>query len=519
MNNGGFQDKYALDRANIQALLSNYKLTPATLAQKLSRGTWIAAPHLQYIAARVAAGITRGNARIIISAPPRHGKSELTSVYTPTWVLEKFSGYKIILAGYGADLVTGFSRRVRDMFTSEDNQPLLDTRVRRDAGRVEAFLTDRGGEMYAVGVGGPITGRGAHVLLIDDYIKEIKEALSPTYREYIWNWFSTTAFTRLEPGGSCIIIATRWHSDDLIGRILNEYADQNWEYIELPAIATEGDLIGRAVGEPLFPERYPLPRLQELQTVLGSVYWGALFQQRPVDETQRITDGKWLEIISEVPEADRRGLRLARVWDLAATQDAGDYTVGTLLAYSRTSQNTYILNVQRKQVSPQACETLVKNTAKQDGLDVEIVIEQEPGSSGIHLVDHYRGQVLKGYKVSGVPATKKKLIRAQPFIAACEAGKVKLLAGLWNKAFVKEFDQFPASIHDDQVDTASAGYVRLSGKKIFSAAWGRHTGHSDTDSDQPRDNANSKILRQAMVEARLRTGVVDERTSRLTFGR
>ena len=144
--------------------------------------------------------------------------------------------------------------------------------------------------MVSVGLGGAITGRGADVLLIDDYIKEIKEALSTTTREYIWNWFTTTAFTRLEPGGTCIIIATRWHHDDLIGRILKHNPGGAWDYIHIPAEAMENDLLGRAVGEPLFPERYPIEVLRERKAVLGSFFYNALYQQIPENPEAAITD-------------------------------------------------------------------------------------------------------------------------------------------------------------------------------------------------------------------------------------
>src|SRR4051812_34165181 len=196
-----------LDESTLQRILGNWKLTPATFAQKLSRGHWIPSPHLQYIAVRLALAIAKGNARIILSMPPRHGKSELVSIYTPAWLLEYVGNLNIILASYGADLAEGFARRVRGIIRDPNNEHLLRCRL-GDLSRAEEFNTSLGGYMYAVGLGGAITGRGANVLLIDDYIKEIKEALSPAYRDYIWNWYVTTALTRLEPNGSVIIIAT-----------------------------------------------------------------------------------------------------------------------------------------------------------------------------------------------------------------------------------------------------------------------------------------------------------------------
>ena len=489
----------------LRTAVADWKLTPATFAHRISRGSWIPAPHLMYISSRIAKGIARGNARMIISAPPRHGKSQLSSIYTPAWVLERYPAMKVILAGYGADLAVGFSRQVRDIFQDVDNQSLLTTRLRKDAARVEAFLTEQDGGMYAVGLGGAITGRGAHVLLIDDYVKEIKEALSPTYRDYMWNWFSTTAFTRLEPGGSCIIIATRWHSDDLIGRILKEFPNE-WEYIELPAIAEENDLLGRGVGEALFPERYDLDRLNELRITLGSTFFRALYQQKPVDETQKMTDSKWFKYRKEIPEDELPFLKSARIWDLAATQDGGDYTAGSRCSYSTRTGTFYVENIIRDQMSPDNVELRVRQAAVADGLDVKVGIEKEPGSAGKALVNHYNVNVLPEFNVFEVPTVNAKLIRAQPFIAAAEAGKVTLIDGTWNDLFCKEFDDFPGGQNDDQVDTVSAAYVHLSGKKLFTASWGRKKGSS---------TANSNKIQQAQRESARKS----QRRSSVAFGR
>ncbi len=494
------------ERQQVQNVIQDWRLTPATFAHKISRGQWIPAPHLMYISSRVAKSIAKGNARIIISAPPRHGKSQLTSIYMPAWALERFPNKQIILCAYGADLSVGFGRKVRDMLRDPQNVDMLRCRIRQDSSKVAAFQTETGGQMASVGLGGPITGRGADILLIDDYIKEIKEALSPAYREYVWNWFTTTAFTRLEPGGSCIIIATRWHSDDLIGRVLTNFPGQ-WEYIELPAIAGESDLLGRQEGEALFPQRYPIERLMDLKETLGSLFFEALYQQRPVDESKKISDGKWLKIIPEIPLLEERLVRRARVWDLAATEDGGDYTVGTKLAFNRQNNNTYLENVLRKQLSPNQVEQLVRNTALLDGVDTDIYIEQEPGASGKHLVEHFKNTVLKEFRVHAIPTTNAKLIRAQPFISAAEAGKVFLLEGAWNQTFIKEFDAFPGSQNDDQVDTAGAAYLELSGKKIFSASWGRTVGKGHT--------SNSNAIKQASFNM----AAGSQRASGAVFGR
>lgn len=497
----------ATDRERLNQILSNWRLTPATLAHKVARGAWLPAKHLLYISTKIAQAIARGNGRIIISMPPRHGKSELCSVFTPAWVLENFPEKRVILAAYGADLAQGFSRRVRDMFVNEQNFELFKTRLaERDRG-VDAFSTEEGGGMFAMGVGGPITGRGADVLLIDDYIKEIKEALSPSQRQYIWDWFVTTARTRLEPGGTIIIIATRWHTDDLIGRLLTNMLHQGWENIVIPALALENDIFGRLPGEALFPQRYTRQDLLELQDTLSTMFFEALYQQTPVDLTQKLTSGEWIIRVEGVPKLP--GLKTARTWDLAATEGGGDFTCGSHLVYHKATDKTWLTSVVRRQLSPGMVEDLVRETAIADGTDTAVYIEQEPGASGKSLVEHYRDHVLPEFLVEAVPTTNNKVVRAQPFLAAAETGKFYMTNGPWNETFVREFDTFPGE-YDDQVDTVSAGYLKLSGKKLFSATWGRE---KDTRNHDYKSKQNMKATRSAFTVFGGKTA------SKVTFGR
>lgn len=472
----------AHSEAQLQRMLANYKLTPMTLAMRLNPNL-IPTPFLNYISAKVATTIAKGNGRLIISAPPRHGKSELITKNTPIWTLENYGQKNVILCTYGGELSTDFGRKVRDLVT--ENSHLLNIRLKQDASRVNNWHTNLGGAMMSVGLGGPITGRGADVLLIDDYLKEIKESLSPSHREYIWEWFVTTAFTRLEPGGSCIIIATRWHEDDLIGRIQKHNPGGNWEIINIPALAEPPDYIasdpsthdavdflGRRKDEPLFPQRYPYEVLMERKEVLGTYFFNALFQQRPEDPNAKLTDKNWLKVVQEPPRDP--DIKYMRVWDLAATEDGGDYTVGTLGAYHKPTDFFWVLDVKRAQLSPGAVEELVYKTAADDGPNVKIRIEREPGSSGKSLIHHYKNsKQLKGYDVDEVPATKHKVVRAQPWLAAVEAGKCAMLQAKWNKAFADEYDEFPAGEHDDQVDTAAACFVALSERKLLTTTWGR----------------------------------------------
>lgn len=477
------------EQAVLKTIAANYKLTPATLLHKISKGTWIPSKHLLYISKVIAKAIAQGNGRIVISAPPRHGKSQLIDVGVPIWVMENFPTYQTILASYGADLSEDFGREVRDTIIA--NEDLLTVRIPRATSKVNNFETESKGGMVSVGLGGAITGRGGNVLLLDDYIKEIKEALSPAHRNYVWNWFTSTFYTRLEPGGTVIIIATRWHSDDLIGRIKKHFPGK-WTFIELPAEITDEaqaqkDPIGRKVGDVLFTERYPIEKLQEIRTLLGSTFYEALYQQRPVDETNKLTDGDWLKIEKNPPSI--ASMRRARVWDLAATEGGGDYTVGTLCAWDPLNVKFYIYNVMRRQLSPKQAEALVRQTAITDGVDTEVLIEQEPGSAGKALYEHYNTTILPEFKVFSTPTTNAKVVRAQPFIAGAEAGLVYLVEGAWNTTFIQEFDEFPGQF-DDQVDTASAGYTKLTGRKIFSATWGRAA---------PQDKKTTRAIRGAIL--------------------
>jgi predicted phage terminase large subunit-like protein len=321
-----------------------------------------------------------------------------------------------------------------------------------------------------------------------------------------------------------IIIATRWHSDDLIGRVLKNFPGK-WENICFPAFATkELDEIGRHQGDVLFEQRYDREFLEGQKELLGSVFFHALYQQGPMDEIMAFTNKDWLKKTSTLPADD---FKWARVWDLAASEDGGDWTCGTLCGYSKSTNNFIIGNIIRKQKSIGKVEDLVRATAVADGLDVAVCVEQEPGSSGKALVNHYEVNVLPEYKVIPVPAVKSKLIRAQPFLAACEAGKVYLHDQqtvsydpdatentlTWHNTFEKEFETFPAGEHDDQVDTAAAGYTYLSGKKKLPASWGRDRNNEKTD-----HKSNSRSIRKASF-IMARQGDVNKRRSSIAFGR
>ena len=457
---------------DIRAQLSAqaHRLTPATFAQRISFGSWVAARHLQYISHKYAVKWTQGGMRLIVSVPPRHGKalkhgtlvkvpggykpiedlhpgdlvtgpsgnhtilatypqgptqlyrltlsdgstveccrdhiwhvyhdsnpnptnctleqiiagamqhtvyqiadctkdlhtitsieptstdeatcisidaddglffvthanivthnSELLSVYTPCWILDRDAGRRIIQCSYGAELSNEFSQRVRDIILEdkEEGYNQINATIRSDAKRADKFRTTEGvGGLVSAGVGGPITGRGANDLSIDDYMKNAKDSLSETLREDHWNWFTSTAMTRLEPNANVVILATRWNVDDIIGRVKEE-AHRNWECIDLKAIAEDDDPLGRKPGEALWPERYDIDTLENIRLDLGTFWWRALYQQDPMASMSGLFDDAWLRAPMTLPPFSE--MQLVRAWDLGASEGEGDYTVGVLL--------------------------------------------------------------------------------------------------------------------------------------------------------------------------------------------
>jgi predicted phage terminase large subunit-like protein len=446
----------------------SWRLTPATMAMRLSQGHWIPAKHLLYISAIIAAELRKGNARIIVSMPPRHGKSELLSVHTPPWIFDHNPSHRVMLTSYGADLATDFSVRTRDLII--ENQDILRVKLHPDRQRANAFSTTSGGALYAAGVGGPITGRGANALLVDDYIKNAKDAASQTIRDDGWEWITSTAMTRLEPGGSVIILATRWNIDDIIGRFLIRSPDR-WIIIRLPALAEANDPLGRQIGEPLWPERYDREALEETRAVLGTYYWEALYQQKPIPRSALMEYGN-IVVVDIVPNVR---LRKVRAWDLAASPEKGDWAVGALLGEDDTLGLTFILDIIRVQVGPATIENLMFETAKNDGGDTEIAIEQEPGSGGKSYVDYLRRTVLRGFSVTNYPAQADKFVRAQPLLGAIQGGTVRARRANWNKDLIDEFQLFPDGPHDDQVDACSTGFIHLHREVRRGVTFGRKT--------------------------------------------
>lgn len=463
----------ASDQAKLDAALKyGWRLTPATMAVKLTDGWWIPAKHLLYISTIVATEIAKGEARIILSMPFRHGKSEFLSVNTPIWFLEKWPEKYVMSLTYGKELVTDFSTRVRDTFLNEDLHHLLRTRLNSKKTRAERFLTTKGGGLTAAGIGGPIIGRGADLMLIDDYVKNAEEAMSEAHHTKIWEWFRGVAYTRLEPGASLVVLATRWGQNDLIGRLISEMPEENWTVINLPMHAVVNDPLGREPGEVLWPDRYNEEACNRIKRALGHFWYEAQCQGDPPASMSGADIGEQIKLIdrSEVPPD--RNLKTLRAWDLAASEGTGDFSVSIKMSRETDSGKIFITDLYRRQSSPGQNKQIALETAASDGHGVKIWMEMEPGSSGKTVITDYK-QLLDGYAFEGERASGPAEVRASPLIAAIEAGKVHMVRDDWNGDIRHEFNAFPGGDHDDIVIAAALAYNKLVHGISGAVVWGR----------------------------------------------
>ena len=254
-----------------------WRWTPHTFAQRVSGGLFTVQPHIRFIGNKIAAAIAQGGKRLMIHAPPRHGKSWLTSYWLPTWYLETFPSQRVILGAYGAEISEEWGRRVRNEFSSN---AMLTTKLRDDSKAAGRWNTPQGGGMMAVGVGGALSGFGGNLIILDDLIKNWQDAHSKTVRDHLYDWWKSTLYTRAEPGATIVIAMTRWTAEDLPATLRNEHPE-DWEVINLPALAEDNDPMGRAKGEPLCPARYDADALKKIMIDVGAPVWHALYQQRP----------------------------------------------------------------------------------------------------------------------------------------------------------------------------------------------------------------------------------------------
>lgn len=460
----------------VRTLAESPTSTPMALALATSRGRWKYAPHLGLLNKKALSLASRRTKRVLLTMPPRHGKSSFIN-YLASWWLGNFPDQRVILLSYGAELANWWSNKSR-MFLEEWGSSLFNITPYGSA--TGWGIEGREGGMRAAGVGGPITGFGADLLIADDLIKNAEEAGSQVMRDHTWDWWNSTAYTRLEPNGVAVMIATRWHRDDPIGRILEQQRldpeSERWDLFNLPAIAEEEEAswpegMGRKVGEPLWPMRFDTERLNEIRKIQGEYYWSALYQQRPTP----LGGGMFKEhyFNNRVRAAPYQARRI-RYWDRASVI-GGCYTAGVLMA--EDDGNYYVEDCVHGQWEPDERNRVILGTAMKDRSKYgpkyapTIVIEAEGGSSG---KDSFKqlAKVLAGFPVKEDRVTGAKDVRAEPWAAQCAAGNVYLVNNggepLWDIAnYIQEHLMFRPEPgkrlgkYKDQCDSSSGCFNLL----------------------------------------------------------
>lgn len=422
---------------------------------------------LERVSLYAATGGQQGTYLLLVEMPPRHGKSLTVSRFFPAWHLGRYPDHRVMLVSYAANLVYKNSRYARALIRLPKYKALF-PHIELDPAShaVDAWdLAGHEGGVDALGILGGATGKGANVLIIDDAIKSRAEAESDIIRDRTWDAIADDLLTRLEPGGAVVMFATRWHQDDPQGRMLKlvERSVQPGpvEHLCFPAIAKEGDPLGRMPGEALWQERFPAEQLLAVKERMTAYSYSALYDQSPIAAAGGLFKAENFTIIRYAPQCST----VVRFWDLAMSEKtSADFTVGVKMGL-QTNGRPVVLDVRRKQVEWDNVTPFMADVALSDGPAVTVGFEQKGYMSraGKALVKDSR---LHRYKIFGYPKETDKVTNALPFAARVGQQFVDIVEGHWNDDFLDELMSFPRGAHDDQVDAAAGAYEMLERKPL-----------------------------------------------------
>lgn len=409
-----------------------------------------------------------GPKRLIVSVPPRHGKSRMCVREAASFLLGVRPTTEIAVASYSSQIPIRESKAIRWRLQYGNQYRALfpNTSLVYGSSSAREWRTAAGGRFQAVGMSGGLTGEGVDLLVIDDPHKDRAEADSQRMRDRAWDWYVSTASTRMSPNGVVIVIATRWHKDDLIGRLtspeyvesLSEFESEKFKVINLRGISDgDTDPLGRKQGDALWPQRWPTQALRAKRAAMGSFEYSALYDGEPVDREANSEIIKNLNFcdIGEVP----RNLERVRSWDLAVTDNrTSDFNAGARGCYDKAKDIFYIIDMYQKRSRWHETRTRIGKIADQDG----------PGRIRIEAIGAFQSlfeEVRADRKgkdiVTMYQPDTNKMIRANPWLAKIEAGKVFIVRGDWNQKFITELTEFPHGAHDDQIDAVSGLYEML----------------------------------------------------------
>lgn len=405
--------------------------------------------------------------RLMIFMPPGSAKSTYASIVAPTYLMGKYKRTRVGLFSYADTLAQKMGRRTRAIINQVRYKAAWETELSRDAAAVANFTLTNGSEYMATGILGGATGNRFEMLVIDDPVKGREQADSETIRDKTWEAYQSDLLTRLIPGGSLMLIMTRWHEDDLAGRILpvgwdGESGDilcqdgNVWRVLCLQAqCETDSDPLERERGEYLWPEWFTQKHWDQFRH--NARTWGSLCQQLPKPRDGNMFNPDKIRMIDALP-AGR--IKWVRGWDLAATQGGGAYTAGGLLGIVADSGRIVIADMVKDQLAPGARDEFIKNTVVADTRTVMQDFPDDPGAAGTAVVE-YLVKKLKGYRIVWGPESGAKEQRAEPLASEVNIGNVDMVVGDWNKALKDELRGFPNGTYKDQVDSLSRAYTRL----------------------------------------------------------
>lgn len=404
------------------------------------------ADHHRLIASKLEA-VERGEIkRLMVFMPPRHGKSELCSRRFPAWFMGRNPGKQIICSTYAQQFADDFGREVRNIIREPEYQNIYDVSVRADSSAAGRWHTSEGGVFFAAGAGGAITGRGADIALIDDPVKNSDDADSERKRESIWHWYSSTLRTRLMPGGAIVVIMTRWHEDDLAGRLLEKMSNggEQWDILSLPAINEQ--------GKALWPKWYDLESLNQIKSTILPRYWFALYQQEPTTDEGDLFKRDWFSRYNPGEQPSNTHKYLSS--DFGVTKDGGDYTEFGIFDVDADS-NIYITDWWYGQ------ETSDIWAKKKISMCKEHSVLTAFGETGVirRAVEPLINAECKDQNhyphIEWITRTGDKVAMSRVFQGLCSQGKVYIPNTEWGDRLINQLTKFPNAKNDDAVDVCT----------------------------------------------------------------
>lgn len=453
--------------------------------------------YMQQVAVYIASKGKQGIGRLMILMPPQHGKSQIASRNFPAWLLGRLPDSRIILTSYGESLATTHSRHIRDQLLTDQYQAIfgmksnkiLPVELSSDSRATEAWDLARPyrGGVKAAGVGGGITGLPAHLFIIDDPFKNREEAESDARRELVEDWMKSSVRTRLRPNAAIVVFHTRWHPDDLAGRLMRRMASDplasQYVIVCLPGLAISqyplneeeqrkrmrdgiylplSDPLGRQPGKALCPEWYDEKFLISAKADMSSYDFEALYQQQPYLLQGNMFKRDWFTIVDQGPGANVWAR--IRAWDKAATPGGGARTSSTKMSWGR-DEYLYVEHSTAEQLSSAERDEMMIELGKEDYRnDSPFLIwhPQDPGSAGLDSAQAFNDLMAdNGLFGTFDQVTGSKEINASMFATKAKGGRVRLVRGDWNNDFLDEFAAFPKGTYKDRVDSGSSAFNNL----------------------------------------------------------